>query len=82
MADNNSSPTREVLFELRPSGRFMRVTAIDPVTGIEVVSVCDASYSQAMMQRLAARKLFYVLKKRRQQSGSETFVPGRRGILA
>lgn len=82
MADDTPSPRREVLFEMRPSGRFVRVTAIDPVTGIEVVSVCDATYSQVMIQRLAARKLFYVLKKRRQQAGSETFVPGRRGILA
>lgn len=82
MADNPSAPKVEVLFEFRPSGRFMRVTAIDPVTGIEVVSVCDATYSQPMMQRLAARKLFYVLKKRRAQATGEVFVPGRRGILA
>jgi len=77
-----SDPRQEVLFEIRPSGRFVRVTAIDPVTGIEVVSVCDANYSQAMMQRLAARKLLYVLRKRRAQIDAATLVPGRRGILA
>lgn len=74
----------DVLFEMRPSGRFVRVTAIDPVSGTEVVTVCDASYSKMAMQRLAARKLFYVLKKKRKQQGDDppTLLPGRGGIIA
>ena len=70
----------EVLFEFHPAGRFVRVTAIDPVSGTEVITVCDATYSKAMMQRLAARKLLYVLRKKRQEPPPAA--PGRRGILA
>jgi hypothetical protein len=57
----------EVLFEFQPRGRYLRVTAIDPRSGVEVVSICDAKYSQTMIKRLATRKLKYVLRKRRAQ---------------
>jgi len=58
----------EVLFEMQYVGRVVRVTAIDPATGIEVVSVGDAERSVAALKRLAARKLMYVLKRRAEQS--------------
>lgn len=77
----NESRRHEILFEFRPSGRFVRVTAIDTVTGTEVISVCDATYSQSMMQRLAARKLLYVLRKKLGPDAPQ-LAPGRRDILA
>jgi hypothetical protein len=52
-------------------GRVVRVTAIDPATGTEVVSVGDAERSVAALKRLAARKLMYVLKRRRAQELAE-----------
>tara|TARA_R110002072_G_scaffold144106_2_gene290173 strand:- start:638 stop:901 length:264 start_codon:yes stop_codon:yes gene_type:complete len=71
----------EVLFEFQPKGRYVRVTAIDPRTGIEVVSICDARYSQSMVKNLAIRKLKYVLRKRRAQILG-TGRPGRTDLLA
>lgn len=72
----------EVLFEIRPQGRYVRVTAIDPRSGVEVVSICAASYSQAMLKRLAARKLMYVLRKRRAQALGGGVRTGRTDLLA
>jgi hypothetical protein len=61
----------EILFEMRYVGRVVRVTAIDPATGIEVVSVGDAERSVVALKRLAARKLMYVLKRRHAKEVAE-----------
>ena len=61
----------EFLFELQYVGRVVRVTAIDPATGIEVVSVGDAERSVAALKRLAMRKLIYVLKRRHAKDVAE-----------
>lgn len=58
---------REVLFEMRQIGSYMRVIAIDPVTGIEVTMVGDPAQGEETMKRLAMRKLFYVLDKKRKE---------------
>lgn len=55
----------EVLFEFRRVGKVVRVNAIDPKTGIEVSMVGDMRYGTETLKRLAARKLAYVLAKRR-----------------
>lgn len=55
----------EVLFELRRIGASMKVTAIDPETNTEVSFVGPASASRQALQRLAVRKLLYVLGRRR-----------------
>jgi len=59
----------EVLFEMQYVGRVVRVTAIDPMTGIEVVSVGDAERGVEALKRVAARKLMYVLRRRAEKSG-------------
>ncbi len=60
----------EVLFEFRPVGKILRVTAIDPKTGTEVIMVADPRYGQQTIKRLAARKLAYVIsKKKSKKSG-------------
>ena len=56
---------REVLFEFQKVGHILRVTAIDPDTGTEVIMVADPRQSQEHIKRLAARKLAYVLEKNR-----------------
>ncbi|MEK7245570.1 MAG: hypothetical protein AAB223_06085 [Pseudomonadota bacterium] len=61
----------EILFEMRYVGRVVRITAIDPATGIEVISVGDAERSVEALKRLAARKLMYVLKRRRAKKLAE-----------
>jgi hypothetical protein len=63
----NPPPVSEILFEMQYIGRVVRVTAIDPATGTEVISVGDAERSVAALKRLAARKLMYVLKRRAEE---------------
>lgn len=55
----------EVLFEFRQVGNVVRVSAIDPVTGTEVVTVAAPGYSEHMIKRIAARKLAYVIAKKK-----------------
>ena len=60
----------EVLFEFRPVGKILRVIALDPKTGIEVIMVADPRYGEEAIKRLAARKLAYVISKKKAiQSG-------------
>ena len=54
----------EVLFEYMRSGSSIKVTAIEPDTGIEAVVVVPVGLSEQQMQARAMQKLLYVLKKR------------------
>ena len=54
----------EVLIELiYTAGRSVKVIAIDPDTGTEVIMVGDKNQSEEVLKRLAARKLHYVMDK-------------------
>ncbi len=53
----------EVLIEFRPRGKYVRVAAIDPVSGTEVTMVGDSRQSEEVLKRTAARKLLYVMEK-------------------
>jgi len=44
----------------------LRVTAIDPATGTEGVMDADPRQSMLTIKKLAARKLAYVIAKKRQ----------------
>ena len=57
----------EVLIEIRRVGKAVQVIAIDPVTGTEVSMVGDPGQGQEVLKRLAARKLAYVLSRRREE---------------
>ncbi|MEQ8664375.1 MAG: hypothetical protein RIC16_01495 [Rhodospirillales bacterium] len=57
---------REVLFEFRHVGTSLRVSAIDPDTLTEVTLVADPRTSEEELKRVAARKLHYVIQKKRQ----------------
>ncbi|MDX9690256.1 MAG: hypothetical protein EOM37_03715 [Proteobacteria bacterium] len=59
----------EVLFELKRIGSIVRVTAVDPVTGIEAVIQGPAHLSQQELQRTAARKLEFLLQKEKERRG-------------
>lgn len=68
MTDEHDIDLPEVLFEFRYVGqRSVRVSAIDPRTGVEVTLVGDPTYGDEMLKRLATRKLKYVLRKKRQR---------------
>ncbi|HEY9163697.1 MAG TPA: hypothetical protein VIN57_03715 [Magnetovibrio sp.] len=74
--NNNHTPAarrskglgREVLLEMHRVGNALRVTAIDPVTGTEVIMVADPRQSMETIKQLAARKLAYVIDKNRNKT--------------
>lgn len=53
----------EYIIEFQPNGRYVKVTAIDPITGIEAVIVGDARESPKVLQQNAVNKLIFLLKK-------------------
>ena len=65
MVEPRNVHLHEVLYEFVSMGRFLRVNAIDPRTGIEVTMIADPRYGETLIKRLAARKLAYVITKRR-----------------
>ncbi|HLO75288.1 MAG TPA: hypothetical protein VK196_02380 [Magnetospirillum sp.] len=54
---------REVLFEFRRIGAYVKVSALDAETGTEVSIVGDAAAGEARLKMTAQRKLEYVLAK-------------------
>lgn len=58
------SKLREILYEMRQVGNAIKVTAIDPATGVEVSIVGSSNTSEFSLKENAKRKLEYVLKKR------------------
>ena len=62
---------REVLFEMKKVGNYMRITAIDPVSGTEVISIGDPSVDIEMLKDMAARKLKYVIAKNSNENNAK-----------
>ena len=58
---------KEVLFEMKQVGQYMRITAIDPLSGTEVISIGDSSVDPDMLRNMAIRKLKYVIAKNRNE---------------
>lgn len=58
--------TREIIFEFQRVGGYVKVSAVDTATAAEVSIVGPPSAGQVELERLAARKLEYVLAKRAQ----------------
>jgi hypothetical protein len=57
-------PGREVIFEFRPVGNLMRVSAMDTDTMTEVVVQCPMGAGEAVFKNAALKRLEYVLKKK------------------
>ncbi|MBI1244141.1 MAG: hypothetical protein GC202_03970 [Alphaproteobacteria bacterium] len=55
---------RETLFEFHRIGAFVKVTAIDAETGVEVSIVGPASANEALLSANARRKLDAALRRR------------------
>lgn len=71
------------LIEFRPAGQSVQVTAIDPLTGLEVSIVGPASAQQRDLIQLVVRKLNRALGVDRQRAElpEASPPPARRGIL-
>jgi hypothetical protein len=53
----------DYIIEFKPQGRYVKVTAVDPVSGIEAVVVGDAAQPAQTLQRVAIQKLEFLLSK-------------------
>ncbi len=69
-------PDREVLIELMQVGNAVRVSAIDPATGVEVTIVGSPYEGEDTLKRNAIRKLNYVLEKAKSANGKKNGGPG------
>ncbi len=58
-----SSTDRDVIFEFRRIGAYVKVSAVDAATGLEISIVGAAGSSDAILKRTAYNKLLYVLRK-------------------
>ena len=58
----------EYLLEFIRQGAYVRIAALDPVTGTEVITVGDAKRSKKELTRVAVRKLEFVLRKNARKS--------------
>ena len=58
----------EVLFQFAVYGNFVKVMAVDPITGIEVVLIGDKRESQKTLEKLAVQKLLLALRRKRRVS--------------
>ena len=54
----------EVLFELRRMGNVIKVSAIDPITNVEISMVAPATADPYTIKMNAIRKLEYVIRKK------------------
>lgn len=52
------------IIEFIPQGRFIKVTAVDPVTGTEAVLVGDARLRQDALAAQAVKKLEFLLNRK------------------
>jgi hypothetical protein len=53
-----------VIIEMIPNGRYVKVSAVDTRTGVEVSIVGDPRRGEAALQQAAINKLRYVMEKR------------------
>jgi len=61
---------REVLIEIFQVGSSVKVSAVDPETGIEVSIVGSPSAGEEILKRTAINKPNYMLRKRRESGSS------------
>jgi hypothetical protein len=61
------SPDERVIIEFVKVGAYVKVSAIDPKTRVEVSIVGDPLVSQAKLEQTAVQKLKYVLNKRKKR---------------
>ena len=61
---NQPLANREVILEIFPVGKFVKVSAMDTKTLIEVSIQGPAGTSEEVLKRNALKRLEYVLKKK------------------
>jgi hypothetical protein len=55
---------REVIFEFRPIGHYIKITAMDAQSLTEVSTQAPAGLSEAQLKSLGRKRLAYTLRKK------------------
>ncbi len=55
---------REIIFELRPVGNVMKVSAMDTISLTEVSIQCPLNAGEEVFKKNALKRLEYVLRKK------------------
>ncbi|MFK7867554.1 MAG: hypothetical protein AB8B77_08960 [Alphaproteobacteria bacterium] len=76
LSHDSSLLPRGALVEYIPIGNVIKVTAVDPVTYIEVSIVGNPQLSQRALAHEAVRKLEYIIRKKHRQAQSQNSVSG------
>ncbi|MDA1101531.1 MAG: serine hydroxymethyltransferase [Proteobacteria bacterium] len=72
MVPPGTEQQRSYLVEFKAIGSSVKVSAIDPVTLLEVSIVGPTTVSEAELSRLAVRKLEYMLRKQAVRSDTRS----------
>lgn len=72
---------RAVIVEFHSVGAFVKVSAIDSETLVEVSIVGDPAAGEAALERAVMRKLEYVIEQRRARSAAAAAAKARPGLL-
>ncbi len=59
---------RHVYYEMRRYGKYLRVHAIDPDSGIEAIATGLATMGEQALKRNAKHKLEYILTKKKKEA--------------
>ncbi|MBL41334.1 MAG: hypothetical protein CMM49_01595 [Rhodospirillaceae bacterium] len=62
---------KEYLFEFNWVGAYVKVSAIDPVTNIEVSIVGASNTNEVELKRIAINKLEYVIEKNKKRNSKK-----------
>lgn len=78
-----SSDKSNIIIEFVPNGKYMKVSAIDPETLVEVSIAGPRKARKADLEAAVMRKLDYVLNKNREQDTITPTLPpkGKGGII-
>ena len=71
-------PRDEVLIEFIQQGGYIKVSAVEAKTGLEVSIVGDPKQSQRALEAAAVRKLQYVRRQRQKRREKAMSVPARK----
>lgn len=64
-----SEDGRSVIFEMLVVGRYVKVSAVDTQTGVEVSIVGDPRRGERALRQAALRKLRYVMRRGNSDKG-------------
>lgn len=71
---------REIFMEWSPQGEFMRVTAIDAASGVEIVTFGPKKSARHDLERLALNKLYRALVRQGILSDTQNPRPSGPGV--